>query len=441
MPIASPFAPRKKPVTSTPLSPGLVSAVNPQNQGLANAISGMQGINQGIANRGPLPPYQPTPGPSGLQTTGGAFGNPGATPLPFERGPTPQAAPLGLAPNSQSAFDQQMAAQNSQGRLFGGALPTMTTSPGGQLRPGFMSEPARDMSQRPQFPMNDYATTPGGALTPISGNTQLATAAAKKMLNSPERKAYLSGRQADLDSRNERRFAREMAQGDARTERLQNRKETQELARGNMSFEQRLDAANPAAAQAYRVAASQARDKADEFVLDLAERGKDRISRETIAGNRDATALKAKGMELGLTPDGKAAADAEPPLPADLKGKPLAVQKELVKNLPQAIQDQLLEEANRTSRLGRIFGDINQPGQAPISGVLDDNAVPFTGGYIGGSQDLFTRGLASGINTPQLNNPRWGALKPGDLKDQPGDTPAQRRLKSELRARKLSRST
>ena len=127
----------------------LAGAVQPQNRGLAQGLQDLYDLNQSSPASGQVAPYRPTPGPSGLQTYGGAYGQQAGEPAaPFnpmarQGYPSGGAVPLGMAPDNMAQYDQQMAAQNPGGQLFGGALPTMITSASGQQRPGYMAPPAQ----------------------------------------------------------------------------------------------------------------------------------------------------------------------------------------------------------------------------------------------------------------------------------------------------------
>jgi hypothetical protein len=122
-----------------------------QNQGLSDAVDDMHAFNENTRNR-PVTPYRPpNVGASGLKTYGGGYGRMapppggglfGGTPVANQAAPMAQA--LGFAPTTQSGYDEQMAAQNPNGRFFGGALPTTITSANGTQRPGYMAPPAQD---------------------------------------------------------------------------------------------------------------------------------------------------------------------------------------------------------------------------------------------------------------------------------------------------------
>ncbi len=129
---------------------GKMSAGGP-NAGLHAGLQGLMAQNAAIANRPQGQSYfarqmaSGNVGPSGNRTYGGAWGNPGAQPLPFERGPQAPAYPLGMAPDNMQDYGRQMAQQNPGGRFFGGALPAMGTSFGGAQRAMFMGQPANPM--------------------------------------------------------------------------------------------------------------------------------------------------------------------------------------------------------------------------------------------------------------------------------------------------------
>src|SRR5689334_14502025 len=77
---------------------GLQHAQNYNVEGFQGGLVNNHGAGLGYAHTG----YMPS------KTVGGAWGDPGAQPLPFERGAMPQAVPLGMAPNSQAGYLQQM---------------------------------------------------------------------------------------------------------------------------------------------------------------------------------------------------------------------------------------------------------------------------------------------------------------------------------------------
>lgn len=112
---------------------------------------------------------QPNPSnvPTSAQTLGYATGN--------QYAPMHQ-APLAMAPTNQQGYMQQMAQQNPGGQFFGGALPAMGMSAGGQQRPMFMGAPAE---QGPQFPnFADWNRARGGPSNrPITQQRQQADAA------------------------------------------------------------------------------------------------------------------------------------------------------------------------------------------------------------------------------------------------------------------------
>lgn len=366
------------------------------------------------------------------RTVGGAYGNPGATPLPMERGPAPQAVPLGMAPSNQVDFQQQMQAQNrvgnTTGALFGGALPTMVTTAAGP-RPGFMSEPMRDMSQKPQFPANEYRTTESGALTPRSASYGMGsmTVDEKKKLQEG-RQAYQAKRQGVLDSRRAQVV-----------EKSQERSEARRARRGLFTPEEQLNRADPAAYQARTAEEAKAKAFAENAASDRASR--ERLGLAGIAQRDRATeaGLAAKRLEAGKPESGQTTeSPVDTPDSTDLANLSPNERKEVLKNYPAATRNRIESELSRKGYLSRLFGEIDQPGQAPISKSLDENATL-------GSMSPFHRALAAAVNTPTIHNatrnPKFG---PADmsriplekLKDQPGDTPAQKRIKAEERAKR-----
>lgn len=191
----------------------------PQNQGLADGVAELEALNLSFRNQQPAP-YRPTGTPAtGNRNYGGQFGNPGAAPLDFERpqrGPyTPlnqPAIPVASQVASSGEYDQQMAAHNPNGRWYGGALPAMIISSGGQVRPGFMSRPPgqggtpESIAAANQGLVNkgyqqdsrgSWFRSPGAE---PQGQTQ-AMAAAVNMLHSPQRQQYLDDREEEMDFR------------------------------------------------------------------------------------------------------------------------------------------------------------------------------------------------------------------------------------------------
>lgn len=365
------------------------------------------------------------------RTFGGAYGNPGAQPLPFERPAQPPAVGLGMAPANQAQFAEQIHAQNPGGHLFGGTLPTMVSTAAGP-RPGFMSEPMRDMSQKPQFPHQDYTTTPSGALTPRSPSQGMVMSPDQQAKLAAGRQAYLSQRQGVIGQRQA-----------GVTVRAQQKAEARRVRRGLFSGEEQLARMAPEAFQGRMAAEAGQRTQADRFASDLLFR-RDALAQQASEGalNRQSR-VEAERIRAGL-PVGQDANKLKSPFDApsagELAGLSHAERQEALKDMPKATRDRLEQELSRKGFLQRLLpGEVDQPGQAPISEALKRQGAGLYG------WNPFYRIPAATINTPNIvspsRNPKFGPsgldrIPTDKLQEQPTDTPAQKRIKAELRAKR-----
>ena len=332
-------------------------AVAPQNQGLADAVAAMHRRN--FPNEGqratvplPVPPManelfkgghpitKPTggsmardamaQGPGGLmtneqaakvyrdspadskymasRTVGGAYGDPGATPLPFEKKAPPKAQPLGGFAGNDKEFNMRMENENRNGALFGRTLPVR--GPDGRV--AFADGPMKDFGMKNS---GQFETDANGRTTKKGGysSTELqAQADAKATFDN--RRGGLAARRADYESRTASKAAdrksnvqsQAFTRSEARRERMGRLNPAESLARKDPKA-----AAQRAIGEA-QVGANAARDKATDAT------NRERIaSGERLAGARDKVALQVSKDRIAAA----AAANGQP-LPADPSASP-----------------------------------------------------------------------------------------------------------------------
>jgi len=343
-----------------------------RNPGLEELYNRNRGI--GIASQ-PAPPQPPAPaGPSGLFSTGGAYGQPS----PLERTPVNRElaaaqangfnappTPLGGYAGSAVGFAQRMGQENPN-NLFGGTLPVR----GADGKVAFADGPMRDFGMQSSgkfFMPGDPEGKPGMRKGGYSTLDFQAMSDAKKLFDArrggPEqrRKDYEARQAGEAKERSAGVLAAAQARG-------ANRADAVRLKRGQLSFDERLAMQDPQAAAQRKVGEGQvasskelglARIAAQKEAIAAQEReGKaNRENRKEIAS----LGLAKQGIdpETGKQADQRTTAEKikDAPDPADLRGRPGAEQKELVKDLPPATQERILREANKPSLFERI-GDV-----------------------------------------------------------------------------------
>lgn len=345
------------------------------------------------------------------RTVGGAFGNPGATPLDFEREqrgpytpmnqpPIPHAMEVGQSPE----YGQAMRIFNPDARWYQGALPAEVTSPSGAVRPGFLAAPPNradpedaargaaalealgyDRGSRGQF-----FRSPGKM---PDGQAQ-AMARANEMLRSPERAAYLENRRNDLEGR------RALVQENA-----QNRRELRQHNIGARkyipNFEDRLAAANPGAYQGRRAMEArmngiQTEKQADrDLQLGLA-------NMEIDAKRQESADERRNRMDIAKIENG---------IPLDESSSPATPKIKAAPEVPQAVVD--------VARKAAAAGDLEKAEQEIAAYIPDPEKRKEAMKDLSGNQsygDGFwaqppgTGGIFSVIDHPEATN-RWDAIK------------------------------
>jgi hypothetical protein len=265
----------------------------------------------------------------------------------------------------------------------------------------------------------------GAGPTPFGQSTTPAMAKAVTLASSPERKAYLGKREATLQGRRDNRIARGIERGKRLTDSL-------DMRRGNMSNAERFMFQNPDAYSRTKLGEGQiglarsqqeGRDRSDRAKIQAGQ-SRDRAAYEASLANAGWTADKIKESsdslygpaQSGATLQAKPKPPTEAPSVEELKKLSPQERVEALKGFSPATQKRVLGEVSRPSTLQAMadspFGTFSQ---------YTLGYPTYLGGYL--------LGLNKRVPEPTLaRRPRHA-----DLVDQPGDSPAQRRLRGEMR--------
>ena len=249
----------------------------------------------------------------------------GSTPLPFEKGPTPTAKPLGGYAKNDADFGSRMVGENRFGN-FGGTLPVK----GADGKPTFADGPMKDFGMKPS---GQFETDANGRTTKKGGYSSMelqAQADAKATFDA--RRGGLEARKAAYEARNAP-GARAMQARDNPTPRqinsqgrAQARSENRRYQQGKLTMGERLAFANPDAAsrtalgKAQIDANNQRASSQDQFRLaQLQQQEQNNIRNNETARANSQDRLQGQYAAGGITPPAKPAEGSyTPPTPDTL---------------------------------------------------------------------------------------------------------------------------
>lgn len=367
---------------------------------------------------------------------------------------TGQPSPLGLtgpAPQAQPATVHQPV----QGALFGGAQPGMVNTGGavGTQRPGFttgnqpegigLADQVNWANKNGMYGNNETGTmSPNPSITSASPFAIKRAQIAGQALNAApvvadpaKREAYLASRKAVTGEREKLRIARGVKRGERLTD-------TADINNGRMSMAERFQFQNPQAYAQTKLGEGQlglagSRDKAtDAFrqaqLAQQAQLAKDRelglAERSRLQSDTDLTLAGKKPL---ARPGGTGAVTGGALDPSTDEG--VAIRK-LAQEDPEAAKAEAIARGATPQQADAEIRKLNPSYGQPsfYQNLVDSPIGSFAGDYVGGRAAYALGSLFGPAPKPPARPTRVG---PENLEDKPGDTPVQKRLKAELRAK------